>query len=54
MVSGSGPRIGSSSRLSVVVKSDKPVMLVDGDGGIEEFGLVPKGISGVGDGRVGV
>ena len=54
MVSGSGSRIGSSSRLSAVVKLDKPVMLVDGDGGIEELGLVPEGISGVGDGRVEV
>ena len=36
------------------MKSDKAVMLVDGDGGAEGFGLVSEGISGVGDGRVGV
>ena len=54
MVPGSGSRIGSSSRPSPVVKSDKPVILVDGDGGTEEFEPVPAEISGVRDGRVGV
>jgi hypothetical protein len=50
MVPGSGSRVGSSSR----VKSEKPVTLADGDGGTEGFELVPEGISGVDDGRVGV
>ena len=51
MVSGS--RISSSSRLSAIVKSDKAVMLVDGDGGAEDFGLHSEGVSGAGKGRVG-
>ena len=37
-----------------MVKSDKAVMLVDGDGGAEDLGLSPGGISGAGEGRVGV
>ena len=36
-----------------MVKSDKAVMLVDGDGGAEDFGLHSEGISGAGEGRVG-
>ena len=51
MVSGS--RIGSSSILSAAVKSDKPVMLVDGDGGAEDFGLLSGEISGAGKGTAG-
>ena len=51
MVSGS--KIISSSRLSATVKSDKAVMLVDGDGGAEDFGPLPEGLSGAEKGRVG-
>ena len=51
MVSGS--RIGSSSVLSAIVKSDKAVMLVDGDGGVEDFGLLSGEIFGAGNGTVG-
>ena len=38
-----------------MVKSDKAVMLVDGDGGAEDFGLVLllERVSGAGEGRVG-
>ena len=36
-------------------KSDRVVILVDGDGGAEDFGfgLLLEGISGAGEGRVG-
>ena len=53
IVSGSG--IGSSSRLSAIVKSDKAVTvtLIDGDGGAKDLGLLSKGISGAGKGWVG-
>ena len=50
MVSGSS--VGSSSILSAIVKPDKPVMLVDGDGGAEAFGLLSGEISGAGKGTV--
>lgn len=36
------------------MKSDRPVILVDGDGGVEGFGFWFERISGVGDGGVGV
>ena len=51
MVSGSG--IGSSSRLSAIVKSDMVVLLVDGDEGAEDSRLLSEGISRVGEGRPG-
>ena len=51
MVSGSS--VGLSSILSAIVKSDKPAMLVDGDGGAEDFGLLSGEISGAGEGTVG-
>jgi hypothetical protein len=54
VVSGSGPRIDSSSRLSAIVDSDKPVILDDGDGGAEEFRLVLEGVSGMCNDSVGV
>ena len=34
------------------MKLDKAVMLVDGDGGAEDFGLLSEGVSGAGSGRV--
>ena len=49
----SGSRMDSSSRLSAIVKSDKAVMLVDGDGGAEDLRLSPGRISGMGEGKVG-
>ena len=49
----SGSAIASSSRLSGMVKSDKAVMLVDGDGGAEDSGLSPEGISGSDEDGVG-
>ena len=49
----SGLEIGSSSRLSATVKSDKAVMVIDGDVGAEDFGLLSEGISGAGKGEVG-
>ena len=49
MVSGSSA--GLSSILSAAVKSDKPVMLVDGDGGAEDFGLLSGEISEQARGR---
>ena len=36
-----------------MVKSEKADMLVDGDGGAEDFGLHSEGISKAGKGRVG-
>jgi len=50
----SGLVIGSSSKLSVIVKSDIVEILIDGDGGTEDFGFLPEGISGAVNGRVGV
>ena len=37
-----------------MVKSEKVDMLVDGDGGAEDFGLHSEGISRAGKGRVGI
>jgi len=50
----SGSRTGSSSGLSGIVKSDKAVILAEGDGGTEDFGLSPGGWGEVGDGGVDV
>ena len=36
-----------------MVKSDKADMLVDGDGGTEDFGFHSEGLAGAGEGRVG-
>ena len=39
----SGSTIASSSTLSGIVKSEKAVILAEGDGGAEDFGLSPVG-----------
>ena len=48
-----GSGIDSSSRPSAIVKSDMVVMLIDGDGGAEDVGLLSEGISRVGEERGG-
>jgi hypothetical protein len=54
IISNFGSGISSPLRLSAIVRSDKVAVLIGGDGEIEESELVPEGISGVDDGRVGV